>query len=142
MCVCSYIHSHTSTCAWCTCMCIYDRTYGGVYGASSKMTVCGRATTYSLKEMFPNSMATIFLRYTDYFACDAFSKDFHLACCLFTHTKSKTFRKLLKIFISSLQFCCPSLVMTSKYLNKKITPRVNFVKRTPSSAFIDKYLVS
>lgn len=63
-----------------------------------------------------------------------------LLCCLFTHTKPNSFRKLSKIFISPLQFCYLSLAMKSKYLDRKIMPRVNFVKRSPSSAFIDTTL--
>lgn len=88
-------------------------------------------------------MATIFLHYIEeYFACDMFSRlPPGLLWCLFIYTKSNSLRKLcFKIFISSLQFCCLSLVMTSKYLNRKIMPRVNFVKRSPSSAFIDMML--
>lgn len=61
-------------------------------------------------------------------------------CCLFTHTKSNSFRKLLKIFISSLHVCSLSLVVTSKYLNRKIMVRVNLVKRSPNSTLIDTML--
>lgn len=144
VCVRAYIHIHMcgSTCAYMT-GCVHVCTCG-VYGVSSKRTVCGRGKTQSFKEMFPNFYGNNFPPLYRRILClwYVFQRlPPGLLWCLFIYTKSNSLRKLcFKIFISSLQFCCLSLVMTSKYLNRKIMPRVNFVKRSPSSAFIDMML--
>lgn len=92
--------------------------------------------------MFPNSYGNNFSPlYRIFCLWHLFQRlSLGLLCWLFTHTKSNSFTKLLKIFIWSLQACCLPLVMTSKSLNRKIMPRVNFVKRSPSSTFIDMML--